>query len=197
MRALAPEGRIACSKKDRVGRVPQMARKMKFSHYRYKQAAAKYRPKKTRILFVGEAPPLSADRYFYFEDVKRGDWLWIALMKQLFPAAKWGPTKCERRRKRDWLRRFQNNGYRLIDAVKKPVDGSPSARVKKIKTHSHELISEVKRIKPRCIVLIKATVYDALFHEFKIAGLPVVNSRLPFPSSGRQREFHREFPRKC
>jgi hypothetical protein len=179
------------------GTTRKWARKMKFSRNRYKQAAAKYRPKKTHTLFVAEAPPLSVDRYFYFEDVKRGDWLWIALMKQLFPAAKWGPTERERGRKDAWLRKFQNNGYRLIDAVKEPVDGSPSARVKKIKTHSHELISEVKKIKPRYIVLIKATVFDALFHEFKIAGLPVVKSRLPFPSSGRQREFHRKFPRKC
>ena len=93
--------------------------------------------------------------------------------------------------------KISEKGYRLIDAVNAPVDGSPAARVKKIKTYSHELISEVKKIKPRCIVLIKATVYDALFDEFKIAGLPVVNSRLPFPSSGRQKEFHRKFPQKC
>jgi hypothetical protein len=169
---------------------------MKFSRNRYKQAAAKYRPKKTRMLFVAEAPPLGSDRYFYFEDVKRADWLWIALMKELFPGEKWGPTKCERRRKRDWLLKFQEKGHRLIDAVNTPIKrGSDPAKV--IKARSRILISEVKRINPECVVLIKFSVYDNLFHEFKSAGLPVMDCRLPFPGSGHQKEFHKKFPRKC
>ena len=56
-----------------------------FARRRYQQARARYVPRRTRVLFVAEAPPLSLERYFYFEDVRNGDWLWIALMKELFP----------------------------------------------------------------------------------------------------------------
>lgn len=165
----------------------------------YEKAAAKYRPMKTRMLFVAEAPPSRRDCYFYFEKVKHGDWLWIALMKAVFPGEKWGPAECERRRKPEWLSKFQKNGCWLIDALKRPIKrDTRAAKVKSdIKARSRELISEVKRINPECIVLIKVTVYDALFNEFTSAGLRVMDARLPFPSSGRQKEFHRKFPRKC
>ena len=58
----------------------------------YAEHAHPYLPGgRLRILFVAEAPPNSADRYFYFEDVKRDDWLWIALMKGLYPDQwRWG-----------------------------------------------------------------------------------------------------------
>ena len=155
--------------------------------------ARKYLPKKTRILFVAEAPPLSIDRYFYFEKVERDDWLWIALMKRL-PRANWGHTKCERRRKPDWLKRFKDSGCQLIDAVKAPITGRSKQRVERIKVAAPSLIKEIKKIKPKRIVLIKATVHEALFEELRSAGLPVVNKEpLPFPSSGRQKEFERRF----
>lgn len=83
----------------------------------YAKAAEKYRPNKTCVLFVAEAPPGSVDRHFYFEHVKRGDWLWIALMKAVYPS-EWESTKVERRRKVYWLLKFQKSGFLLVDAVK-------------------------------------------------------------------------------
>jgi hypothetical protein len=71
---------------------------LKISQSSYQKAAKKYSPSDTRVLFVAEAPPNSIDRYFYFEDVTNADWLWIALMKELFPR-EWGQTKQERKRK--------------------------------------------------------------------------------------------------
>lgn len=167
-----------------------------FSGTAYEQAAAKYRPTKTSLLFVAEAPPSSLDRYFYFENVRGQDSLWVELLKELFGEGNWRSAKYERMRKRDWLLRFQQNGYQLIDAVKVPTVGTPRARVKRIRECSRELVSEVEKIKPRYLPLIKGTVYDALFRELKDANLPVVDSRLPFPGSGQQKEFHRNFPRE-
>ena len=84
-------------------------------------------PRRTRVLFVAEAPPLSLERYFYFEEVRNGDWLWIALMKELFPV-EWGETSKERKRKREWLAKFKENGYLLIEAVEEPIGGSSAAK---------------------------------------------------------------------
>ena len=46
------------------------------------------------------------------------------------------------------------------------------------------------------IILIKATVYDAAAHALIDAGYEnVVRVRMPFPGSGRQKEFYPEFRR--
>lgn len=152
--------------------------------------AEKYRPERTRILFVAESPPLSVDRYFYFENVKEHDWLWIALMKALYPS-EWGGTKTERKRKPYWLTKFQKCGFRLVDAVKEPLSGSSPSRVVRINASAPTLIAEIRAIAPNRIVLIKKTVHDALFQQLKDAGFLVVNElALPFPASGQQKRFH-------
>jgi hypothetical protein len=144
---------------------------------------------------IVEAPPKSIDRYFYFENVNQGDWLWIALMKALFPS-EWSITKKERQRKPYWLRKFQKNNFRLIDAIKTPIGGTHKQRMRLIRAAASELIKEIQSIDPKQVVLIKATVHKGLFQWLREAGLPVVNEkRLPFPSSGRQKQFHEEFRR--
>jgi dihydroxy-acid dehydratase len=161
----------------------------------YATAAKKYEPKGvTTILFVAESPPRSIDRYFYFEDVKRDDWLWIALMKGLYPP-EWErePTKTQRLRKKEWLVKFQESGFRLIDAVKEPICGK---RVARIRSAAPELVKEIREIAPKQIVLIKASVHEALFEKFQNAGLTVVNDRhkpLPFPAAGWQNQFDKQF----
>jgi hypothetical protein len=159
----------------------------------YTTAATKYRPKgETQVLFIAEAPPNSIDRYFYFEDVEKGDWLWIGLMKVLY-AQDWKETKEERKRKRWWLARLRDDGFQLIDAVTEPIEGKSLKRVSRIKLNTDRLLRVIREISPKQIVLIKKTVHDALFEELKAAGLPVINSNaIPFPSSGRQRQFHED-----
>jgi hypothetical protein len=128
----------------------------------YDSAAKKYKPARTRLLFIAEAPPLSLDRYFYFESVERGDSLWIALMEALYESD-WRVTKEERRQKPDWLRRFQNDDCLLIDSVKEPICGSQKQRIAQINRAAGDLLKEVESIRPKAIVLIKATVHRATF----------------------------------
>ena len=94
-------------------------------------AAEKYVPLNTNLLFIAEAPPSALERYFYFEDVQTGDSLWIELMKALY-SSEFGITAEERSKKEDWLTKFKNDGYRLIDALKEPVCNSMSAQSEKI-----------------------------------------------------------------
>jgi hypothetical protein len=158
-------------------------------------AAAKYKPDRTRVLYVAESPPQTADRYFYFENVKRDDWLWIALMKALCPS-EWGCTKQERPRKAQWLSKFQDDGFWLIDAVKEPVRGSRRQRVALIESAAPALIEEIRGIDPEQVILIKATVHQALYRALTNAGLLVANETpVPFPAAGRQGQFENEFRR--
>lgn len=154
------------------------------------QAAVKYKPETVRVLFVAEAPPDAEDRYFFFENVMTSDWLWIALMKALFPY-EWQKTSSERERKASWLRRFQGIGCWLIDAVKDPISGGERERIARIRCASADLISEIKEIRPEQIILIKPSVHAALFHMLREGGFAVANEDpLPFPASGHQTEFH-------
>jgi hypothetical protein len=43
------------------------------------------------------------------------------------------------------------------------------------------------------IILIKTTVFDAAYGALKSSGLPVVNRRIPFPSTGQQKRFREQF----
>ena len=162
----------------------------------YEDAAARYAPSRTRVLFVAESPPASLNRYFYYPDVREHDHLWIGLMKALYPTefGETRDTREERLRKRYWLERFQADGYRLIDAVKKPLTGTPRKREAAIRGNTARVIEQIREIGPEQVVLIKATVWKGLRHPLRNAGIPVVNEELlPFPGSGWQKEFRAGF----
>ena len=48
-------------------------------------------------------------------------------------------------------------------------------------------------LEPDHVILIKADVFDAAFTHLQGEGLPVVDQRISFPGSGRQREFEASF----
>ena len=155
----------------------------------YEEAAERYAPSETRVLFVAESPPASIDRYFYYPDVREHDQLWLGMMKALY-RREFGEARDERPHKHFWLKRFQADGYRLIDAVKEP---GPTA-VEAIRGNAARVIDEIQEVDPQQVVLIKATVYDGLFNILKHADIPVVNQgKLPFPGSGQQRNFRDRF----
>tara|TARA_B100000809_G_C14969044_1_gene470199 strand:- start:289 stop:540 length:252 start_codon:yes stop_codon:yes gene_type:complete len=39
------------------------------------------RPEEVRILFIAEAPPCAADRFFYFTEVNKGDSLFLYVIR--------------------------------------------------------------------------------------------------------------------
>ena len=49
-----------------------------------RQARKKYMPLRIKTLFIAEKPPQSPDRFFYYEDVKQHDSLFIYLIKELY-----------------------------------------------------------------------------------------------------------------
>jgi hypothetical protein len=77
----------------------------------------------------------------------------------------------------------------LIDLQEEPIDGTP------LRQSVPRLIERCRALEPRKIILIKATVFDVAYSALKEADLPVSNVRVPFPGSGRQREFTIAFSR--
>jgi hypothetical protein len=154
---------------------------MQLLRQKRERAALKYKPRHVNLLLVAEAPPAAEDRYFYFESVASNDWLFVAVVEMLFG------EKPSRSDKSAWLARLQRTGVFLIDLKLDPVDGSPLER------HVPSLVSRCQFLRPERIVLIKATVYDAAYKPLKASRLPVVNKRVPFPSTGQQGKFRMQF----
>ncbi len=147
-------------------------------------AAERYRPDTVKLLLVAEAPPASPERYFYFEDVTEQDSLFRYVIRELLQ------VEPSRGNKSGMLRRLQEKGVLLIDVSPEPV-----ARGDSLKAFVPDLVSRCESLKPRRIMLIKATVYDAAFVPLKAAGLPVIDERIPFPGSGQQKKFQAAFRR--
>jgi hypothetical protein len=74
-------------------------------------------------------------------------------------------------------------GVFLIDLKPDPADGSD------LSPYVPALLTRIAELEPERIILIKAGVYDAAYPVLAAAGLPASKVRIPFPSSGRQREF--------
>jgi len=143
-------------------------------------AAKKFQPKKIKLLLVAEAPPCDLDRYFYFEDVKQHDWLYRYVWEGLMGEK---PAQSEKAQNLAMLR---DRGVFLIDLhegnISKP-------KASDLQPCVPGLIERIRPLKPKHIVLIKHSVYDAAFAALKAAGLPVIDAKLPFPTSGQQKKF--------
>jgi hypothetical protein len=148
---------------------------------RRSEAAERFRPDRVRLLLVAHAPPERLDRYFYFERVTEKDDLFRYVIKGLFGVFP------ERVDKPAWLGRLREAGAFLIDLLEQPYDGSDLA------LHVPGLIERARLLHPEHVVLVKADVFDAAYQPLQVAGLPVVDARIPFPGSGQQRRFEAAF----
>jgi hypothetical protein len=137
-----------------------------------------------KLLLVGEAPPSDPSRYFYFEDVTNQDSLFRYVVRGVLNLE---PTRQDKPR---LLKRLSDEGVFLVDLKEDPL-----LQGEDLDQWVSDLVRRVRDLDPSAIVLIKTTVYDAAYSALSEAGLPVVDERIPFPGSGRQREFEAAFAR--
>jgi len=151
----------------------------------------RYKPETIEVLFVAESPPASSDdevRFFYNPKDERWDHMYRAVMKAVFPEFEYYP-----REKDNWLRKFQEHGYYLIDATDRPVNRLSSAERRCVLDAAVKpKLSEIKRLvsSRTPIILLKRSVFSAFNRPLRDAGYSVIHeSFLPFPSHGHQKEF--------
>lgn len=156
-----------------------------------------YTPTNLRLIIVAEAPPAPKSGkpplYFYKPDGSTGEPLFLALMQQL----KRGfdpPTK------EVGLRAFQQAGWMLVDATYRHVDvGLDDEERAFVLGEDYGLLRRDLRHLMRGgsvpVVLIKSNVCKLLEPRLLADGFDVRNRghRIPYPSNGRQPEFHRLF----
>lgn len=163
----------------------------------FETARKKFQPNHVKILFVAEAPPpTESQRFFYFVPVPRGDTLFLETMKVLYPK-EFCNAQHARRHKKEFLRRFRNDGFYLIDACELPLPKGVSFSEKKrtVRDNLPFLRNTLRRLSVLCdsrtkVVLISKSVYVVCSSE--LASFNVVNrSMIDFPTAGRQRHFRR------
>lgn len=161
----------------------------------YAIASKRYRPSRIRTLLIGEAPPCALDRFFYFEDVKKQDSLFLEIMGVLYPEekkrylAKGRPTEG----KADLLQLFQEDGFWLIDLYEVPGDFSKELEQQLVPNLLNRLPKYIDKQTP--ILLIKANIFDLCYGPLTEAGYQVSKERIPFPGSGQQGVFREKFKR--
>ncbi len=165
----------------------------------FELARRKYRPELIKCLFIGEAPPAGdSKRFFYFEEVRKGDTLYLETIKALFPDDLAGLNKEQitnklRSEKKYFLTKFFSNGFYLDDASKTPLPHKPSQSLKRriIKSEIPGLIERVDSfIQPKTpIILISSVVYEMCYAPLKNLDRNILNdSPIPFPI-GFQKEY--------
>lgn len=146
------------------------------------------------VLFIAEAPPADPTRFFYFERVDRHDWLYLGLMRVLFRDARDLEVRQLREQKTDYLERFMDRGYYLIDASDQPMPMgvTDAAKRTQLRASLDSLVAKVRSLTgPHTrVVLISKSVHDACSARLKAEGFNVINAEaIDFPSSGRQLVF--------
>jgi hypothetical protein len=148
---------------------------------RRKTAARKYQPNRVRLLLVAESPPDDEDRYFYLEDVETADCLFEEVCGVLF-------EEKPQHNKVPYLKELRRRGVFLVDL--KP---DAPRNGEKLEPYVAPLLLNIDTLAPEHIILITADVYASAYPAMSKAGLPVVDVRIPFPSTGQQVNFRQSF----
>ena len=159
----------------------------------YALARNKYKPAKIQTLILTEAPPCNLDRYFYFEDVKKLDSLFLEIMGVLYPGLKQQYLKSGRKTeiKEDLLAQLQSDGWWLMTVAEVPFEIANFSLQDCLIDLTARLNKYITKQTP--IILIQANVYDLCYPLLTQQGYNVLNERLPFPGSGQQKVFREKF----
>jgi hypothetical protein len=165
----------------------------------YDNLRQKYRPNKIRFLMIAESPPPAAhvqsSRHFYRSELPRkDDRLFTNTIKALYPQAAGLTERDLESKKEDWLRRFQADGWYMIEALdeSQPHEITKKQRQAKINAALPNLIQKVAKLAgtQTKIILIKSNVFDVAAEPLRQAGYQVLNTELlDYPGHFNQRAY--------
>ncbi len=155
------------------------------------EAREKYRPESVKLLFIAEAPPCKEGHFFYFEDVPKGDALFLHIIRAVFPDLEALETKELRARKEEMLFRFAEAGCFLEDSVAVAIPKGTKNKPKIILEHQADLIRRIEPYKSTAkLVLLSSGVFKTNYEALKQEGFQILNDfMIPFPGSGQQGKF--------
>ncbi len=156
----------------------------------YERLRSKYRPKKTRILLIGESPPdpRSHERRFFFSSVLKADNLYRSVAMALYGRERAFDVK----HKVENLERMKRDGVWLLDAVSHPVNlHSKAERRRAIREGADYLVKRVKKLSPATgVIICHSVVYRECADSLRQAGITVLHKKaLPFPLGNTRAQF--------
>lgn len=153
----------------------------------------KYKPEIVKYLLIAEAPPHSLERFFYFDNVRQHDYLFLGVTQALYPTLKEQFLLSGRSSeiKNSILKKFQQEGFYLLDLSELPLSLLNTTLQSQL-PHLLERINSIADSSTQ-IILIKANVYDTSFQFLKQRFRNVVDQRITFPGQGGQRKFQNDF----
>lgn len=159
----------------------------------YAAARNKYKPSHIKTLLLAEAPPDNLERYFYFEDVKTHDSLFLEIIGVLYPEQKKRYLASGRKTdlKTALLETFKEDGYWLMNLSELPIGLLHRSAAELLPTLLERLKKHIDKKTP--IILIKASTYDLCYPLLVSNGYNAINERIPFPGSGQQGIFRKKF----
>ncbi len=170
-------------------------------HVLYSEAAKKYKPKEIRVLIVAESPPplrRGRPRYFYFDELDSPENLYRGIMTTL-----WGEEfKRTASNKPHHLKRFCEDGFYLIDAVKFPIYDliydlrNEQQKIQAIREQRQARLNEILALEPEHTILIHPRVFTGLYEFLMTHEISILNdSPITFPIVGKSRfdEFISQF----
>lgn len=157
------------------------------------KARLNYKPDKVKYLLVAEAPPDNIERFFYYENVRQHDYLFLGVVEALYPDLKKEYLESNRdsKIKRSILLKLKADGFYLLDLAELPLSLLKSS----LSSQLPSLLDRIKAISDSRtkIILIKTNVYDTAFHFLNREVRNVTDQRITFPGQGGQQKFQEEF----
>ena len=161
-----------------------------------------YRPPHIKMLVIAESPPPSADiqssRQFYrSENIRTDDRLFTNTIRALYSEAADTSEPELERDKETWLRRFQADGWYMIEAleVSQRHSVTKQQRQDKIREALPRLVERVRELATpdTKIILVKSNVFDVAAEPLHQAGFNVLNTELvDYPGQFNQRDYRQK-----
>lgn len=168
----------------------------------YNKVRAQYKPKHIKFLLIAESPPpapeVQSSRQFYYTDrIRKDDRLFVNTMQALYKDAETQTEAELEPTKEDWLKRFKNDGWYMIEALEESQvhEVTKKQRQAKIAEALPSLLKQVRSLASpdTKIILLKSNVFEVAAKPLKDAGFHVLNTELvDYPGRFNQRAYRQK-----
>jgi len=165
----------------------------------YEKVRQTYKPAHVKVLLIAESPPprpeVQSSRQFYYADrIRKDDRLFINTIRAVYPETVVVPEPQLEEHKEEWLRRFQLDGFYMIEALEASQEHEVTKKQRQARIHDAmpRLLERVKSLaEPDTkIILIKSNVFEVAAGPLKEAGFAVLNTELvDYPGHFNQRAY--------
>lgn len=165
----------------------------------YDEIRQQYKPTRIKYLLIAESQPPAASvessRQFYRKEyTKTNDRLFSNTMRALYPDAEALSFGVLEGQKEQWLRRFQNDGWYMIESLEVSLahEVTKSERQTLIAKNLPNLLTRVSKLatSDTRIILIKSNVFEVAAQPLLEAGFTVLNTELlDYPGRFNQRAY--------